>query len=140
MDDRDAYKDLAFRNGLKDLEALPPSNIWEKIQPAIIRNNRFLFIRIAVTIVVLISLSVITYLVNKQNTSALGNLVVASNQTALALHNNTITSPVQVRPSLGRNISEDPLIQLTFLIHQRPNFNMLTILFAKHFNILSCRL
>ena len=40
MDERRANIDLAFRNGLKDYEVLPPPDVWNCIDSRIIRKKR----------------------------------------------------------------------------------------------------
>jgi hypothetical protein len=48
MDDRGANIDLAFRNGLKDYEVLPPPEVWDNIHPAIkIKTRSFVYVRAA---------------------------------------------------------------------------------------------
>jgi hypothetical protein len=61
MVNREANIDLLFRNGLSDYEALPPSDVWEGIKPAVAQPKRsFLFFRVAATAAVLVASGLIT--------------------------------------------------------------------------------
>ena len=40
MDERRANIDLAFRNGLKDYEVLPPPDVWNCIDSRIMRKKK----------------------------------------------------------------------------------------------------
>jgi len=40
MDEREANIDVVFRNGLKDYEVLPPPEVWDKISPAVLEQQR----------------------------------------------------------------------------------------------------
>jgi hypothetical protein len=61
MVEREANIDLLFRNGLRDYEVLPPSDVWEGIQPAISGKRSFIGYRIAASVAVLISLALGTF-------------------------------------------------------------------------------
>ncbi len=62
MDEREANIDVLFRNGLKDLEVLPPAEVWENVRPAVRKNQRPLLIfRAAAMIAVIISLGFLSY-------------------------------------------------------------------------------
>jgi len=62
MDDREANIDLLFRKGLKDYEVLPPAEVWDKISPAIRKQQRpYIILRAAAMIAVLATLSFLTY-------------------------------------------------------------------------------
>ena len=39
MDEREANIDLVFRNGLRDYEVLPPSEVWDNIGPVIVNKK-----------------------------------------------------------------------------------------------------
>ncbi|MCU0462359.1 MAG: hypothetical protein MUF36_10160, partial [Bacteroidales bacterium] len=57
MDEREANIDLLFRNGLKDYEVLPPPEVWDKISPAIRKQQRaYIVLRAAAMIAVLVTL------------------------------------------------------------------------------------
>ena len=62
MVDGRANIDLVFRNGLKDYEISPPSDVWTNIQPAIDRKKKYMFfLRSAASIAILISTGVFAY-------------------------------------------------------------------------------
>ena len=63
MVDSRANIDLIFRNGLKDYEVVPPSDVWANMKPVIEskRKNMF-FLRSAASIAVLISVGMLAYM------------------------------------------------------------------------------
>ena len=62
MDNRRANIDLVFRNGLKDYEVLPPSEVWNTIRPVIRKKQKpFIILRAAAMIAVVLSLSFLAY-------------------------------------------------------------------------------
>ena len=67
MVDREAYIDLVFRNGLKDLEVLPPQGLWEEIQPSIEKRNSLFILRIAAGVAVLFSLGLAAALLTRES-------------------------------------------------------------------------
>lgn len=74
MDERGANIDVLFRNGLKDYEVLPPSDVWDNIRPAVRKNRQPLVIlRAAAMIAVVISLSFLAYRWSLEISSGLAN-------------------------------------------------------------------
>jgi hypothetical protein len=71
MDERDANIDIVFRNGFRNLEALPPAEVWDNIRPVIGRGQRRAFIirRIAATAALIIAISALMYTWNDGETS-----------------------------------------------------------------------
>jgi len=62
MDERRANIDLAFRNGLKDYEVLPPPDVWNCIDSRITRKGRSLyFMRAAAFLAIAMTMSVLAY-------------------------------------------------------------------------------
>jgi len=62
MVNKDANIDLLFRNGLKDLEVLPPVETWGQILPVIRKRQKpLLFLRSAALIAVLLSIGFLAY-------------------------------------------------------------------------------
>lgn len=62
MVNKGADIDLIFRNGLKDLEVLPPVGVWGAIYPSIRKKQKpYILLRSAALIAVLVSLSVLAY-------------------------------------------------------------------------------
>jgi hypothetical protein len=86
MDKREANIDLVFRNGLKDFEVIPPSDVWENIQPVIkIKQRPVILIRAAAAVTVLLTLSYLTY--------EWSRLVSSAPETIqLALNNGSVSS------------------------------------------------
>lgn len=62
MVNKEANIDLLFRNGLRDLEVLPPAEAWTNILPAIRRRQRpVMLLRSAAVAAVLLSISFLAY-------------------------------------------------------------------------------
>jgi hypothetical protein len=73
MDERGANIDIVFRNGFKDYEVLPPPEVWDNIQPVIgKRRSRFIFLRSAAMIILLLSVSFLIYRWNSEAPSGIG--------------------------------------------------------------------
>jgi hypothetical protein len=80
MDKREANIDLVFRNGLKDFEVIPPSDVWESIHPVIkTKNRQAILLRAAASIAVLFTLSFLTYEWSRMISSAPESIQVALN-------------------------------------------------------------
>ncbi len=78
MDNSGANIDLLFRNGLKDLEVLPPQGVWTNIKPVIRRKTRpFVLLRSAAMIAVVVSLAVLAYQYSRQLVVPSDNQVIA---------------------------------------------------------------
>ena len=81
MDERGANIDLVFRNGLKDFEVLPPSDVWENLQPVIIRKQRSVaLLRVAAMITILISMSLFAYWWSGKISTQLDSSALALNE------------------------------------------------------------
>jgi hypothetical protein len=62
MDKREANIDIVFRNGLKDMEVLPPAGVWDSIHPFVeSKPYPFSFARVAAIVAVLVSLGFFAY-------------------------------------------------------------------------------
>lgn len=83
MDDKEANIDLLFRKGLKDYEVLPPAEVWDKISPAIRKQQRpYIVFRAAAMIAVLATLSFLTFTwENELSDSVSSNAVLQSTMT-----------------------------------------------------------
>jgi hypothetical protein len=67
MDKREANIDLVFRNGLKDFEVIPPSDVWDSIHPKIKTKQRpVIFLSAAASLAVLLTLSLFAYRWSRQ--------------------------------------------------------------------------
>lgn len=74
MDDKNANIDLLFRNGLKDFEVLPPDDVWDKISPAVRKQQRvFIILRAAAMIAVLVTLGFLSSTWNNEINDRLVN-------------------------------------------------------------------
>jgi hypothetical protein len=70
MDEREANIDLLFRNGLKDYEVLPPSEVWDCIHPSItVKTRSYRLLSVAAAITAFVSLSFLAYILSRDNTS-----------------------------------------------------------------------
>jgi len=59
---KEANIDLLFRNGLRDLEVLPPAEAWDNILPVIRRRQRpVILLRSAAVAAILLSISFLAY-------------------------------------------------------------------------------
>ncbi len=66
MADRETNIDIVFRNGLKDYEALPPPEVWDKVYPHIKKSgNTYRIARYAAVIIVLLTLSFFSYRISR---------------------------------------------------------------------------
>ena len=78
---RDANIDLLFRNGLEDLEVLPPSDAWDHISPAIRPSREIGWIfRIAAGVAAMVSLGLLAYYVGIRSSENLLETVTADFQ------------------------------------------------------------
>lgn len=67
----DGHIDVVFRNGLKDIEVLPPYDLWDSISPALkTRRNGLSLLKVAAGLAAIISLSIIAF-ISGSRTSAL---------------------------------------------------------------------
>lgn len=65
MADRGTNIDLIFRNGLKDLEVMPPCEAWEKISPAIKRSGRArVSLRAAAVLAAILAVGAVPYMIS----------------------------------------------------------------------------
>ena len=73
MFEREPNIDIVFRNGLKNLEVLPPADVWDNIPPMPVRTSRLRIISgIAAGVAALVSLTLLaTWYVRNTNSPAL---------------------------------------------------------------------
>ncbi len=80
MDEREANIDVVFRNGLKDYEVLPPTEIWDKVGPVIRKRQQpFIIFRAAALIAVALSLSFLAYRWSREISPVQAELIQAQN-------------------------------------------------------------
>jgi len=90
--DRDANIDLLFRNGLKDLEILPPVEAWDKIYPVVRRKQRpVILLRSAALIAVLVSIGFLAYRWSQEFTLLVQNPQIALGEESVKYQNNNAT-------------------------------------------------
>ncbi len=79
MFEREPNIDIVFRNGLKNLEVLPPADVWDNIPPMPVRQSRLRIISgIAAGVATLVSLSLLaTWYVRNNSTPVLLSEVTA---------------------------------------------------------------
>ena len=103
MDEREANIDLLFRNGLKDYEVLPPPEAWDKISPAVRKQQRaYIVLRVAAMIAVLVTLG---FLVSTWNNEVTDGIM------------NTAGTPDLVNQSPQSEISDAVLLADAGLLH-----------------------
>jgi len=60
MFEKEPNIDIVFRNGLKNMEVLPPADVWDNIPPMPVRNHGYRFaMRIAAGVAVLVALTLL---------------------------------------------------------------------------------
>ncbi len=83
---RDSHIDILFRDGLNNIEVLPPESLWEDLEPALRkRNNKGLFFKMAAGIALLTSLGLMAYFYN-------ATVLNPTQEQALASATNNITT------------------------------------------------
>jgi hypothetical protein len=81
MDERRANIDLAFRNGLKDYEVLPPADVWNCIDGRLtVRTKPHYFIRAAAFLAIAMTLSILAYRWNGKAPARIENTAMALNE------------------------------------------------------------
>jgi hypothetical protein len=81
MADFNSNIDLVFRNGLKDLEVLPPADVWDNIRPVIRKKQRsFLLLRIAAIIVLVLSVGITLAMLTREISDGIGTTSLTLNQ------------------------------------------------------------
>jgi hypothetical protein len=92
MDERGAHIDLAFRNGLKDFEVLPPPVVWDNINSRLGRKRRpIYFLRAAAFLAIAMSLSVLAYKWTGRTSSVADSSSMALNSDPFATQDITET-------------------------------------------------
>lgn len=96
MNERRANIDLAFRNGLKDYEVLPPPDIWNCINSRIVRKQRpIYFVRAAAFLAIAMTMSVLAYRWIGKTSSMFDNTVMALNEESSSpLNSDNLSIPV----------------------------------------------
>jgi hypothetical protein len=95
MFEREPNIDIVFRNGLKDLEVLPPADVWDNITPMPARFSRYTIIyRIAAGFAVLVSLSLLATWYFRSNNSSPDQLALVAGDQAAQVMNIRQASPV----------------------------------------------
>jgi hypothetical protein len=81
MNERRANIDLAFRNGLKDYEVLPPPDVWNCIDSRMVRKTKpAYFMRAAAFLAIAMTLSVLAYRWIGKTATMVGNNNLAVNE------------------------------------------------------------
>jgi hypothetical protein len=105
---RDSNIDILFRDGLNNMEALPPESVWDNIEPQLRKNNRGIFFKIAAGIAILTSLGLMAYFFtgtapvddNPLQTASAGELstLFDANYLNIAVENNRTAREREVEP------------------------------------------
>jgi Outer membrane protein beta-barrel domain len=130
--------DIVFRNGLKNLEVLPPDGVWDNIHPDIKRKPKILiYLSAAATVAVLLTLSFLTYQFSREITTANNNIVMASNEESVApviipdlvkIHQNNVKeNNVVIIPEemIVENQAGDSKVPLTIINNPAQDVNIL---------------
>ncbi len=116
MDNRDSNIDLVFRNGLKDLEVLPPVEVWDNICPVIRRRQRpFIFIRVAAVAAVLVTVSLLAYRWTMELSPEIqtGTLALNEEEPVQELSNAAMARPVNINRDNPVILKNDPDLDQT---------------------------
>ena len=104
MDERKANIDLAFRNGLKDYEVMPPPDVWNCIESRILRKNRpAYFRRAAAFLAIAMTMSILTYRwIGKTSTIPDDVVLALSEESSSQFNSGNLAEPVtQIREESG---------------------------------------
>ncbi|MCU0379471.1 MAG: hypothetical protein MUC78_14565, partial [Bacteroidales bacterium] len=116
MFEREPNIDVVFRNGLKNLEVLPPTDVWDNIPPMPVRGTRNrVFIGIAAGITALLSLTLLATWVTRSN-SGPGNLsevTIADSDQYLEAGQLTTASPVVGRVAQTEKEKESTVVAIS---------------------------
>lgn len=95
MFEREPNIDIVFRNGLKDLEVLPPAEVWDNIPPMPVRFSRYRTVyRIAAGFALLVSLSLVAAWYFRINNGLPGQPALAAGDQSARIMNIRQASPV----------------------------------------------
>jgi hypothetical protein len=103
MFEREPNIDIVFRNGLRNMEVLPPADVWDNIPPVPVRHSRFrVATRIAAGIAALVSLTLLAgwYLRSNNTGARLAELTLPSGESQAVTIDGTASSPVAVNADL----------------------------------------
>ena len=102
---REPNIDVVFRNGLKDLEVLPPSDVWDNIPPLPVKRSPYrVIVRIAAGVAAMVSLALLaTWYVRSNNTTEdrLPVLAIANGRQQAVRVNRHAVSPVTERTEVA---------------------------------------
>lgn len=102
MFEREPNIDIVFRNGLKNLEVLPPADVWENIPPMPVRQSRLRVITgIAAGIAALVSLTLLASWYLRSNTgNQIAELTLASGEAQAVRIDGAASTPVTVNADI----------------------------------------
>ena len=103
MFEREPNIDIVFRNGLKNMEVLPPADVWDNIPPMPVRRSRFrVVMSIAAGIAALVSLTVMAgwYLRNGNTASQVAELTLPGGEAQAVRIGETVPTPAIVNADL----------------------------------------
>ena len=111
MDNKEANIDLLFRNGLKNLEVLPPSGTWNNILPVIRRKQRpVILLRSAAVAAVLMSIAFLAYKWSQEISISFENPFAAFEQSVQPVDNPLIRRAVRRNPMVVNKITEPGML------------------------------
>jgi hypothetical protein len=101
MDESKANIDLAFRNGLKDYEVLPPPDVWNCIESRVMRKKKPVYLmRAAAFLAIAMTMSVLAYRwIGKTPTMPSGTVLTLFEESSTQVTPVNVTDPVtQIKP------------------------------------------
>ncbi len=119
MDKRGINIDVVFRNGLKDFEILPPTEVWDKINPVLRRKQRpIILARTAAMIAVFVSVGLLAYQWNREMSNGFDSVEIAYNtltdipqNTALIAQTDAISTADNLL--INSNYVDEPVVNAT---------------------------
>lgn len=104
MIDKGANIDLLFRNGLRDLEVLPPVHLWNNLLPFIRKKRLYpVYLRAAAAVAAVITISFLAYRWNREITALQGNTTLAVNEESVRTGPLVSRMPLNAKKALPVN-------------------------------------
>lgn len=112
---RDGNIDLAFRDGLKSLEVLPPTEVWENVRSQITSSRPSVFyFRVAAGIAAIVSLGLLAFFVGmKTSESAIGSML--AEQTLAPAELSQFTAQQDDLSVMAELVDREPLVMQDYV-------------------------
>jgi hypothetical protein len=102
--------DIVFRNGLKDIEVLPPAEVWDGLQTFIVQKNRPLILfKVAAVLAIVLSAAIFMYHYSQDSSPEFSNAIVALNVANPPSIQKTLDNVQESFPEIKSNFVSEPL-------------------------------